>query len=238
MGLLGGSRIDGMTVFLVTILIVYSTLVSGIYATFTDAEFEGRYGNLESDFKLGDTVDFEYNDYKNVTPSFFAGVGVEFDGLSPSRYGYWWDKVIGEPEVYVRISSINWWQFGTVLCEPKHTIQWILDNYDTQLNQTTWILDDLTDWSTWVFIKPQLYYNETSGDVTYLYDTLEESIENDVFTMILGTNATLENNFDIGKAFGLLTGFDIGDAPPEVGYLISAVFYALAILTSVKLVVG
>lgn len=238
MGLFGGSRIDGMTVFLVVTLIVYTILVAGVYATFTDSEFETQYGDLPSDFRLGETVSFTYNDYKNVTPSFFAGIGVEFTELSPSRYGYWWDKWIGEPVVYIRISSINWWQYGTVKQEPEHTIEWILDNYDYDLNQTTWIVDKLTDWETWVFIKPQLYYNETSGEVTYLYDSLEESIENDVFTMVLSTNATLEDNFNIGKVFGLLSGLDLGGLPAEIGYLTSAVFYALLILASVKLVIG
>lgn len=238
MGLLGGSRIDGMTVFLVVTLIMYSLLVSGVYATFAGGEFENPYSNLDSDFKLGSNVDFKYNDYENVTPSFFAGVGSTFDDLSPVRYGIWWDKFLGEPEFYVKVSSINWWQSGSIVCEPRHTVSWVLENYDYDLNQTFWVVDSLTDWATWVYIKPQLYYNNATGEVTYLYDSLEESIENDVVTMVLSTNATLENQFSIDRVLGLLTGFDYYDIPVEIGVIVSAVFYAMLVLVSVKLVVG
>ena len=81
------------------------------------------------------------------------------------------------------------------------------------------------------------YYNNVTGEITYLYDSLEDSFDAEKCTVVLATNASYQS-FHMFDVFGVLAGFQTYSMPTEVSVLISGAFWVLLILTVVKLIVG
>ena len=235
MGILGGSRIDGITIFLAVTLVLYTILANGVMATFTTAKFVDPYGGRTIDIELGE--DYEYNDIKNVTGGLFPEVQV-FTVLNPDRTITWNKPLFGENHFAVHCYGKNWWDsWSHFKLEPKglHEDE-ILQIYNENRNFSKVIYDQGGEFETHVFYCPLFYYNETNG-VTYLDDSLEDSFSNNKITVIMATNQTFYN-YDIGQIFGLLTGFSTHGMPYEVSVIIGGIFWVLLILLLVKLVVG
>ena len=237
MGILGGSRIDGITIFLSVTLVLYTILCNGIYATFTTATFIDPYGGKAINLDLGET--FECNDVKNVTGGIIPPKNT-FDGLNPDRYVIWNQPFLAKHNFGVWCHGKNWWDsFSKFQLSPKYTSEdELLQLYNTDMNFSRVIYNLGGEFETYAFYCPLFYYNETSEEITYIDEDLEISFDNGKITMVLATNQTFLNTYDIGKIFGILTGFTTYGMPLEIGVLIGGVFWVLLILLAVKLVVG
>jgi len=236
MGILGGSRIDGITIFLCVTLILYTILANGIMATFTADKFVDPYGGRTIDIELGE--DYEYNDIKNVTGGMFPESQV-FTALNPDRKIDWYLPLFGKPHFTVYCYGKNWWDsWTTQKLVPVRTYEdELLQIYNENRNFSKVIYNHGGELETHVFYCPLFYYNESAGEVTYLNDTLADSFDSNKITVIMATNQTFYN-YDIGQIFGLLTGFSTHGMPYEVSVIIGGIFWVLLILLLVKLVVG
>lgn len=236
MGLLGGSRIDGLTIFLVICLILYTILVGGVYATFTSDTFTDPYAGKT--INVGEIGDYTYNDIENITRPLFTN-DAYFEDLDPNGKITWWNDVFGDDYFLPFRLGIDWWD-GWVFypLEPERIYeQEIINDFNDEQNYTRYFCDRGGKLETTLFFCPLFYYNETSEEVTYIYDGIEESFENDAITIIMASNMSY-TGFDIGKVMGLLTGFSTYDLPFEVSVIVSGIFWGLLVLTIVKLVIG
>ena len=231
MGLLGGSRVDGITMFIGVTLVVYSILVAGVYATFTEVGYIDPYGGKAVDLNLAQ--DYEFNDIENVT----LGDWTEFSGLDPDRRIIWNDSWLGSDWFSVYRYGVNWWDgWLTFRLEPDEIyVSEVLTLYDSDLNYSKVVFDLGSNFETAVFFCPLFHYNETG--VTYIDSSLSDSIDNEVITVVMATNASYAS-YDIGHIMGALTGFSTYDMPSELGSLTGGIFWMLLILLVVKLVVG
>lgn len=230
-------RIDGLTIFLVTFLIIYSILVAGVYSAFTDVEFKNPYSGKT--ISIGEVGDYEFNDIENITRPLFSN-DAYFEDLEPNGKISWIEDVFGADSKFMPFRlGIDWWD-GWVYysLEPQEIFeQEIKDDYNELQNYSRYFCDRGGKLETTVFFCPLFYFNETSETVTYIYEDIEESFDNDEITVIFASNMSY-SGFDIGKVLGLLVGFQTYDLPSEIGVLVSAVFWGLLILLIVKLVVG
>lgn len=236
MGILGGSRIDGITIFLTVTLVLYTILCNGVFATFTSDTFVDPYGGKVYDIDLGE--EYENNDIQNVTGALFP-TNVKFDNLDPDREMGWHTPLFGESWFEVVCYGKNWWdswsRFGLNPTSMKEAE--LLEIYNENQNFSKVVYNHGGEFETHVFYCPLFYYNETNG-VTYLDDTLEESFSNNKITVVMATNQTFSSSYDIGKIFGILTGFSTYSMPYEASVVIGGLFWVLLILLIVKLVVG
>ena len=237
MGLLGGSRIDGVTIFLSVTLVLYTILCNGIFATFTSASFVDPYGGKAINLDLGES--FEYNDVENITGGIIPPKNY-FTDLNPDRYVIWSQPFLVTDYFEIYCHGKNWWDsWGKFRLKPNTmTENELLQLYDSDMNFSRVAYNVGGEFETHAFYCPLFYYNETSGEVTYIDEDLETSFNNGEITMILATNQTFLNTYDIGKIFGILTGFTTYDIPLEAGAVIGGIFWVLLILLAVKLVVG
>jgi len=236
MGILGGSRIDSLTIFLAVTLIMYSILSSAVFATFEGVEFVDPFSGKTFDIDLGE--EYEFNDVKNVTVGGILEY-TSFTELNPDRNIAWYRIPFQSGKFQVTCQGKNLWDSWTQFnLKPEElTESQILTVFDNTMNFSKFIYNQGGEFETAVFYCPQFYYNETSEQPTYLYDSLEESFDNDIVTVIMATNATYVN-YDIGRIFGVLSGFSTYGMPYEVSVLLGGIFWVLLLLTLVKLVVG
>ena len=236
MGILGGSRIDGITIFLCVTLILYTLLANGVMATFTEDKFIDPYGGRTIDIELGEN--YQYNDIKNVTGGFIPDQK-HFTALDPDRTIKWTIPLFGEQHFTVHCRGKNWWDSWTFqILDPKELSKSdVLQNYNEYRNFSKFTYNQGGEFETHVFYCPLFYYNETSEEVTYLNDTLADSFTSNKITVIMATNQTFFN-YDASQIFGLLTGFSTHGMPFEVSVIIGGIFWVLLLLLLVKLVVG
>ena len=237
MGLLGGSRIDGITIFLTVTLILYTVLCNGVFATFTSSTFVDPYGGKHYNIDLGEQ--FEFSEVENVTGGIIPP-NVMFSDLNPDRAVRWSQPFFTENYFSVVCYGKNWWDswIRNVLNPEKMTEAKLLQIYDSDMNFSKVAYNIGGEFETHAFYCPLFYYNDTSEEVTYIDEDLETSFDNGEITVVLATNQTFVNTYDIGKIFGILTGFSTYDMPLEVSAIIGGVFWGLLILLVVKLVVG
>ena len=233
MGLLGGSRIDGITIFLAVTLVLYTILVAGVYATFTDVGFVDPYSGKVANLEF--SQEYENNAIENAT----LGDWTEFTDLDPNSRLYWSDAFIGEDWFQVNRYGTNWWDgWLTYTLNPDQLyVSDVLDQYDTDLNYTKVVFDLGGDFETAVYFCPLFYFNDTSEEVTYIDDALNTSIDNGVISVVMATNASY-SSYDIGQVMGALVGFSTYDIPMEIAVITGGIFWVLLILLLVKLVVG
>lgn len=238
MGILGGSRIDGLTVFLLISLILYTVLVSGVLATFTSSTFIDPYGGKSLEIDLGE--EYEVNDFGNVSLGGLLQEGTRFEGLTPDRLCRWYVGFFEDNHFVINSYGKNWWDSWTMFkLEPEKMYENEIEElYDYEKNYTKVIYNQGGEFETHVFFSPLFYYNDTSEEITYLNTTIHESIDNELITVVMATNQTYSNIYDIGKIFGMLTGFSTYSMPTEISVIVSGIFWGLLILTAVKLVVG
>ena len=237
MGILGGSRIDGITIFLSVTLILYTILCNGVFATFTTETFVDPYGGKVYNLDLGES--FEYNDVQNVTGGIIPP-DIMFTVLNPDRMVRWHQPFLVEDSFNVHCFGKNWWDGWThTKLDPKGlTEAEILQVYNEDKNFSKIVYNLGGEFETHAFYCPLFYYNETAQEVTYIDEDLETSFDNGEITMILATNQTFLNTYDIGKIFGILTGFSTYDVPQEASVVIGGIFWVLLILLAVKMVIG
>lgn len=237
MGLLGGSRIDGITIFLVSLLVLYTILVAGITATFEGSDFIDPFGGKNLNF--GDIGDYSTSDYENITRPLILNT-VYLRDLDPDGKVEWYANLFDEEDSFnVGRLGIDWWD-GWIWysLEPERILESeIITDFDFAKNYSRYFLDRGSKVETTAFFCPQFYYNESSGQPTYLYDNIQDSFDNDVITVILASNMSL-TGYDAGKVIGIITGFSTYSIPNEVSVLIAGIFWALVILLIVKLVIG
>lgn len=238
MGLLGGSRVDGITVFLVMTLVIYTLLANGVVSTFAKTKFENPYANIVKDFDTG--IYFENSDVKNITePSFVASEAI-FDDLNPSGKLTWESDFLGNDRLKVFRFGYDWWNgWISYPLNPYegYSSTELIEDYNPNANYTRKVFDFGGDLEVYVFFCPLYYYDEVSGTVNYIYDGLEDSFNNGAITVVMGTNQTYTGS-DIDTVLGILNGFDTYDMPDLIGDIISTIFWAMIILVIVKLVVG
>lgn len=237
MGLLGGSRIDSFTITVAVLLITYSILVAGVVATFTDTIFVDPYGSASADFNLG--KDYDVSEVMNITINDFSYPN-KFEDLTPARIVYWHDSfVYGETVLSCNSFGHNIWDgWYSYELEPYsgYSETEILELVDNQGIQAELPFGLGSDLETYVYCMP-LCYKAVGADPVYIYESLAESIDAGNMTVIVASNATY-NNYDIGQAMGVLTGFNTDYYPFEIGVLIGGIWWGLLILVVVKLVVG
>ena len=236
MGLLGGSRIDGITIFLTVTLVLYTILCNGVFATFTGSSFVDPYGGKVYDIDLGE--EYQHNDIKNVTGDIIPSM-IVFDNLDPDRAIKWYRPFFIDETFTVHSYGKNWWDsWVTFTLNPKSiSTDALLQIYNSDMNFSKVVYNHGGEFETHVFYCPLFYYNETEG-VTYLDEDLETSFDNGEITVVMATNQTFRSSYDVGKIFGILTGFSTYDIPYEASVVIGGLFWVLLMLLIVKLVVG
>lgn len=238
MGLLGGSRVDGITVFLVMTLVVYTMLANGVVSTFADTEYKNPYENQVTDFELG--VVFESSEVQNISEPEFVTSQALFEDLSPTGKLTWEGDLLGIGRLKVFRFGYDWWNgWISYPLNPYEgfTPSELIEDYNPNGNYTRKVFDFGGDLEVYVYFCPLYHYNDVTEEVNYIYDGLEDSFNNGEITVVMGTNATYQTN-DIDDILGILNGFDTYDMPDIVGDIISTIFWALLIITIAKLVVG
>lgn len=237
MGLLGGSRIDGITIFLSVTLVLYTILCNGVFATFTSENFVDPYGGKHFNLDLGE--EFDYSDVENVTGGMIPP-NIMFSDLNPNRAVRWSQPFFSSNYLSVVCYGKNWWDnwVATVLNPEKMTESKLLQIYDSNMNFSKVSYNIGGEFETHAFYCPLFYYDEVSGEIIYIDEDLETSFENGKITVVLAINQTFINTYDIGKIFGILTGFSTYGTPMEASVVIGGIFWVLLILLAVKLVVG
>jgi len=237
MGLLGGSRIDGITIFLTVTLVLYTILVNGVFATFTSSSFIDPYGGKVYDIDLGE--EYQNNDIQNVTGDIIPSM-IKFENLDPNRGIKWFRPFFIDGSFTVHAYGKNWWDsWVSFTLNPKEIWEAdLLQLYDSDMNFSKVVYNHGGEFETHVFYCPLFYYNETSEEVTYIDENLETSFDNGEVTVVMATNQTFGSSYDVGKIFGILTGFNTYDVPYEASVVIGGIFWVLLILLVVKLVVG
>lgn len=237
MGLLGGSRIDGITIFLTVTLVLYTVLTTGLFVTFTGIAFIDPYGGKTLNIDLGE--EFELSEAHNVTGGLIPP-DIKFTDLTPDRMIRWSYNFLTNDDFDVLCYGKNWWDswIPTVLNPKEIEEDELLQIYDTNMNFSKVVYNHGGEFETHVFYCPLFYYNETSEEVTYIDENLETSFDNGEITVVMATNQTFTSTYDIGKIFGILTGFSTYDMPVEVSAIIGGIFWVLLMLLAVKLVVG
>jgi len=236
MGLLGGSRIDSFTITIGVILIVYTILVAGVVATFTDSDFINPYAGASADFDLG--KDFASSEVQNMTLGSMADAN-KFETLSPDRLIYWYDSFLADQVIRCYSFGHNIWD-GWFNFELEPTYGYFYYEIEELVDDSGLFAELIfhrgLDLETYVYLYP-LAYKETGEDAVYLYDTLLESMDDGNLTVIVATNSTYDN-YNIDKAMSVITGFNTDYFPYEIAVLIGGIWWGLLILVVVKLVVG
>ena len=238
------SRVDTLTVFLVVIIVVYSALATGIVAAFAVEEYEGD----SKDFDLLDALDWEVSQYENISKPVIFENKVEYTDLDPDREVRW-TQLIFEDVLKVDSKGIGfpdnvfWTKLNPEgISDSQNNVleSFIIDNFDTEKNYTYIVFNSGGKLETHALFSIQFYYNVTGDAITYLYDSIEDSIDAGELTVMLGTNLTYIDAFDVGKITSTIIGFGsiYTGIPAEVNFLISGIWWILIILLGVKLIVG
>lgn len=240
MSLGGGSRISGFTIFVAITLIVYTFLATGLVSVYAQTTWVNQYGGIDFDWKYAES--FSDTDYGNLTrptlPLLFNDL--ELNDLSPNRKVAWIGGLLESDWFKVSHKGTDWWNgwFYYIDKPNKLTEDEILANVDYE-DESSHFVFNLGDnnYETHVFFYP-LSYTSGGSELVYIYDTLEESFDNDAVTIVVGVNATLPS-YDVFQIFGMVSGFQTyGDMPPELSYFLSTIFWALCLMLLVKLFVG
>ena len=236
MGVFGGQRIDGFTISLIVTLIVYTVLAGGITSSFEGTTFQNPYGSAS--LKLGLAQNFTYYDVQNMTKPAFGIFSVVFDGLNPDRVGYWENSIFADDDFDFKSYGIGFWesliQYSLKPSDIKE--EDVLDNYDNTKNYSRYVLNIGGQLQTYVFIHPQFFSNTTH--IIFLYDSLEESFNNNVCSVFIGTNATYPD-FTAHDLMSVVVGFTpFSGTPTAISALISAVWWVMFLLLLIKLVIG
>lgn len=238
MSLGGGQRIDNTTIQLGVILVVYTLLVGGLLSVFQGDTFVNQYSGVN--FEWAYAEQFESTDYANMTkPSFLLANSVVFDSLEPDVKLEWNVLFGGDSQFSMYRKLTDWWNSWIYERQKPDviTLDEILSNVNHNDETSHFVFDNGDKYETHIFFYPLSYVNETTG-LTYIYDTLEESFDNDAITVVAGTNATYPS-YDVFSVFGVITGFDMYSGTPfEINVLVTTIFWVLVLLIIVKLFVG
>lgn len=240
MGLLGGSRVDNITIVLGITIVLYTILVAGVVATFNNSVFVDPFGGKTVDIELG--IDFENSQVMNITREGIINSSNEFTDFDPDRIVKWFTVPFSSPRFECLSKGYNFWDnWITFNLDPNDgfTDDEILEIYDEEENRSTVIWSEGGDLETYMFIYPRFWYNETESTELpiFEYDNLTDSFDAGFCTVILATNATF-NEYGIADIFAVITGFDDTYFPNEISIIIGGIWWVLLILTVVKLVVG
>jgi len=237
MGLFGGQRIDGFSIFLMVTLVLYTIIAGGVSSAFAGSTFTNPYGG--SDLSLELAQNFTYYDVQNLSKPALGYNQVEFSPLNPNRRAYWVNSIFGEDYFNFKANGIGFWESLTYYqLEPSEISETeVLANYDFDKNYSKYILNvGGQKLETYVYIHPQFYDNGTH--VTFLYDSLEESIDDGEVTIFIGVNATFPD-FGARDLMGVIIGFTPASGTPNaISILISGVWWIMFLLLLVKLVIG
>lgn len=240
MSLGGGERIGGFTVFLAITLIIYSLLATGLVSVYASSTWVNRYGGVDFDWKYAES--FVSTDYGNITRPLGALFyeTLDFTSLNPDRQIRWVGGLLEDDWFKLYHKGTDWWNgWMNYIDKPEHLSESeILANVDHEDESSHFIFNQGdNNYETHVFFYP---LSGTTGgtELVYVYDTLEESFDNDEITIVVGTNATLPS-YDVFQIFGMVSGFQTyGDMPTELSVLLSTIFWALTLMLLVKLFVG
>lgn len=238
MSLGGGERVSPFTISIAVTLIIFSVLTSGVLADYNNNSYINEFSGIGFNWEYEES--FEESDYANITrPPFLDIHSVFLTDLTPDAEVQWVHNLFGEQWLECKRAGNEWfngWVFYSL--EPERlTEDQIIDNRKEGEVFSRVIYDSGQNLETVIFYYPQFYVNGT-GDINLIYDTLEESFENDVITVVAGTNATYRT-YDVFALFRIVTSFDsYAGIPFEVNILIKTVFWGLILLLLVKLFVG
>lgn len=226
------ARISHFSIFLGIVLVSY-TLIGGNVVNM----YEGNpYSNAYSGKVLNvDYLDsFTDYDYQNV--SFNNGVFENLYEINPDRYVMWRDFWITEDGFEVESKGVDWWSIFTKL-EPKSVSEsTLLENFDYSKNYSRQVFNQGGKLETTMLVYPQFY---TDGEnITFLFDSLEESFDDGNVTILLGSNASYPS-YDVFNFMGIVTGFSgYGNIPTELSWLMGGIWWVMFLLLLIKLFVG
>jgi len=233
------ARVDSITVFMCVVIFVYTTLAGGVVSTYAKTDYSPNINTLNIN-EFG--VDFEFYEYYNISKPILSVTDVYYTTLIPERRVTWWNPVVGEGWFTVSCKGIGF--PANLLWNRLEPLKFyesdIISNYNENLNYTYEIFNKKGQLETHVIFSTQFFYNSTTDEIFYLYDDIQDSINNGELTVLVGTNATYIDNYDIGRIFGMLVGFGIvyDDIPNEINVLISGIWWIIIILLGIKLVLG
>lgn len=243
------ARVDNITIFLVVVIVAYTTLAGGITATYAGLTYEGDDNSIDI-YDVLNYADTETMNLSRPAVPFFPETAY-YTGLSPERSANWRLEIISEAFFYVEAKGIGFPanlifnnlepeglepnSFGTLSGVSE---SYVIDNYDTDKNYTHVVFNKGGQLETHALISPQFNYNGTY--ITYMYDNMTDAINNGEVTITLGVNASYIDAFDVNKIMGNIVGFGAiyNEMPTEVNIFVSGIWWALIILLGVKLVVG
>lgn len=235
---LGGNRITSFTVTISIILIVFSILTSGVIAVYTSGSFINRYGGIGFDWDYAES--YAESGYGNLTrPSYLSIEEIEITDLTPDGRVKWVNDFFNNMYFVVERKGFEWfdsWFYYTI--EPLQLTEDEILEYRKEGEIFAKVTHDAgQNRETDVFYYPLFGVNGT-GHLNFTYSSLEESFENDVVTIVMGSNAT-HPTYDVFAIFQIVTSFETySGIPSEVDILIKTVFWGLLLLLIVKLFVG
>ena len=239
MSLGGGTRVSAFTITLAVTLVFYTLIGAGISATFNGTAFINPYGG--NDLNIDLVADFVDYDYHNITePSLFSYTQVIYEDLSPDGAVRWVSEVWGNDYFTVSRKGLNFWDsfiFFTLKPE-KALISDLIADYDYNENRSSIVFNWGGKFETHFYIYP-MFYTDEIGEPVFLYDNLEDSLNDGNCTVFLGVNATFPeyNVFDI---VGVITGFStLGtETPNEINIVLSSIWWIMFLLLLVKIFIG
>ena len=238
MSLGGGTKISAFTITVAIVLIVFSLLTSGVVAVFTGSSFNNRYGGIGFDWAYAES--YAESGYGNITrPAYLSTQTLEITDLTPDGRVQWHSDFLGTEYFRIARKGFEWFDSWAYYNLSPLTVyeEDIIEMRKTGEVFAKFTHDIGQNRQTDVFYYPQFYINGT-GDFVLIYTTLEESFDNDVITVVLGSNAT-HPTFDIFAIFQIVTNFETYQGiPTEVDILIKTIFWGLLLLLIVKLFVG
>lgn len=232
----GGSRISSFTITVAVILIAFSILTSGVVAVYTGS-FNNKFGGIGFNWDYAES--YSESEYGNLTrPSWLDIEEVELTSLNPDARVQWHSDFFNNQFFQVARKGYEWfdsWYFYTIT-PAQTTEEQIIENRKTGEVFSKFTYDVGQNRETDVFYYPQFWVNGT--DIEFIYGSLEESFDNDVISVVVGSNATYPS-YDVFSIFSIVTSFETYEGLPfEVDVLIKTIFWGLLLLLIVKLFVG
>jgi len=218
------ARVSSLTVFTVVTLVCYTILGTAIYSVFAGTTFSDPYGGKVAGWEYAE--DYLVSEAQNMTKN----SATYFTVLDPDRVIDWWATL----KFYRK--GTNWWDSWLLfeMSGSPRTEAEIIADFDTDKNYTKYIFDEGGDFETHAFIYCK--WSDGTGS-TYDFYPIADSIANNELTIVLASDAQYPS-YDIGILIGILTGFYFYGAPFEISVIIGGIWWALCLLTLVKLVVG
>lgn len=226
------ARISSFTATLGLILICYTIIGGNIVGMYEQTGTVNAYGGkiLNVDY-LDNFVDY---DYQNITLN--DGIYDHIYEINPDRALTWFSDWFSENYFHVESKGLEWWSIYFAL-EPKQVYESeLIANYNYAKNYSRYVFNLGGKLETTMLVYPQFY---TDGEnITFLYDTLEESFEAETVTILLGSNASYPT-YDVFNFMGIVTGFvGYGDIPLAINILLGGIWWVMFLLMLIKLFVG